>query len=105
MREDRTRVGIASRSMHAFDEPQLLIAEDRCVVVTDPFEHRSGAGELRVCNEGGLVELSRGEADRAHEQLAAAVGVLREQPGQRRATVARYPLRVSWEGDADRLLS
>src|SRR5436309_2991746 len=64
-----------------------LVAEDGGALA-DPFPQRCRAGEPGVTDERPFVELARLEADRADEQLAA-VGVLLEQPCERRAAIAR----------------
>src|SRR5713226_8481749 len=69
--------------------PPCSVAEDGSAVA-DPFPERRRSREPRVRHEAALVELARVEADRADEQLAAAVRVLLEEARERRAAVAGY---------------
>ena len=63
--------------MHAFDEPQLLIAEDRCVVVTDHSKFGRSA-LVNVCSFevlDCLVTDARPPDDLARSLAAANVTV------------------------------
>ena len=81
----------------------LLVAEDGRALV-DPLPERRRAAEPGVRDELALVELAGREADRADQELAAALGVLLEQVRQRRAAVACDPLRASGQADPDGVL-
>src|SRR5262245_4589218 len=82
----------------------ISVAEDRCIVVADPLPQRRRAGEAGIGNEFGLVELARVEADRADEQLAAAVRVLPKEALERRAPVARLALGLVGQPESHRIL-
>src|SRR5262249_12477535 len=84
--------------------PAGSVAEDRRALIADPLPERCRAAELRIRDELVLLELAGVETDGAHEQLPAPVGVLLDQPGQRRAAVARQCLRVSRHREPDGLL-
>jgi MFS family permease len=72
--------------------------------VADPVVQRRRAGELRVEHELRLVQLAGVEADRAHEELAACLRELAEQPLERRAALARLAVRLAGKPDPHRVL-
>src|SRR2546429_7808621 len=80
-----------------------LVAEDGSALA-DPLPERRCTGEACVCHQAALVQLAGVEADRADEQLAAAVGELLEQPRDRRAAVAGDRFGVAGKPEADCLL-
>src|SRR5262245_43988823 len=84
--------------------PAPSVAEHGGIVGADPLPERCRARKPRVGDERTIVELAGVEADRADEQLAAALGVLLEELRKRWATLAGDPLRVSPEPDSDGFL-
>src|SRR3954453_7921279 len=80
------------------------VAEDLPRLVPEPLEHRRRARDPRVGHEALRVDPSRVDAERAGEQLAAALRELREQPVERRAALAERALGGARLGEPHRLL-
>src|SRR6476661_23438 len=72
-----------------------LVAEDRCVVIADPFPERRRTADFGVRDELGLIERARFEADGANKQGSPALRELREELLERRAAIARDPFGVA----------
>ena len=93
----------ASRSRRPGDG-RGSVAEDGGCLVADPVPERRCPADARVRDELGIVESARVDAERTEEQLAAAIGVLLEEPLQRRAALTSLALRLAREPDPDRVL-
>src|SRR5919106_3075528 len=99
-------IGTASFSRFAGLDAEIespSVAEDRGALA-DPLPEGRRPGELRVRDELPLVELAGVEADGADEKLAAPVGVLLDQPGERWTALAGDRLTVALETEAHGLL-
>jgi hypothetical protein len=80
-----------------------LVAEDRCVVIADPFPERRRTADFGVRDELGLIERARFEADGANKQGSPALRELREELLERRAAIARDPFGVARQCEPDRV--
>src|ERR1035437_2082152 len=58
---------------HRFSPPRVSVAEDGCVAVPDPVPERAGAPDPRARDDRVLVQATGVEADRAEQQVAAAL--------------------------------
>src|SRR5438105_1409241 len=96
---------VKSRSASAAMNPVPgSVAEDGCVLITDPLPKRCCPCETRVYHQAALVELAGVEADRADEEFPTAVRVLLEQARERGTAVAGDSVCVLGEAEPNRFL-
>src|SRR5918999_3371082 len=81
------------------------VAEDRPCLVPQPLPHRRRSGQAGVCDEGVFVNLSRLHAYWAHQQFAAALRELLEEPRERRTAITRDELGMTRQREAYGFLS